>query len=52
MGHLTLSAGVASSQYFGEDINALLRRADEFLYVAKRSGRNAVVSVQNKYQFN
>lgn len=52
VGHLTLSAGVASSQYFGEDINELLRRADEFLYVAKRSGRNAVVSVQNKYQFN
>lgn len=46
VGSLTVSAGVASSQDFGGDIHEILRHADAFLYQAKRSGRNVVVTRQ------
>lgn len=43
VGHLTVSAGVASLFDCGGDINSLLRRADEALYEAKGAGRNVVI---------
>jgi len=39
---VTVSAGVATRGP-GDDIDALLRRADEALYAAKQAGRNAVI---------
>ncbi len=38
----TVSIGAASDSGFGNDLNALFRRADAALYVAKRGGRNRV----------
>ncbi len=40
---VTISAGVATHQK-GEDVSALLQRADQALYQAKASGRNRVVA--------
>jgi diguanylate cyclase (GGDEF)-like protein len=39
--HQTISLGVASFQE-GDDIDALISRADEALYLAKHKGRNRV----------
>jgi diguanylate cyclase (GGDEF)-like protein len=41
----TFTAGVAAYPEDGTSISALLRRADELLYVGKRQGRNQVWSV-------
>nr|WP_241678606.1 GGDEF domain-containing protein [Streptomyces lasalocidi] len=39
--HTTVSLGwVRAADYRGEDLSALLRRADEAMYAAKRSGRS------------
>lgn len=43
VGHITVSAGVASLSDCGGDIKNLLRRADEALYEAKGAGRNVVI---------
>jgi two-component system cell cycle response regulator len=40
----TISIGVAMLRSTGDSAEALLKRADEALYTAKRSGRNRVVS--------
>lgn len=42
MGSITLSIGVSQFRR-GETVDALIQRADESLYVAKRNGRNQVV---------
>jgi len=39
---LTASIGLAQWQGHGDDLAALLRRADHAMYVAKRAGRNRV----------
>lgn len=39
----TVSLGIASTETFGYDIDALMRRADMAVYAAKRHGRNRVV---------
>jgi two-component system cell cycle response regulator len=41
---VTCSVGVAVASSSELDYETLLKRADEALYVAKRSGRNKVVS--------
>lgn len=41
---VTISGGVATWPIDGEDIETVLSRADEALYVAKRSGRNRVTA--------
>lgn len=43
VGHITVSAGVASLSDCGGDIKNLLQRADEALYEAKGAGRNVVI---------
>jgi diguanylate cyclase (GGDEF)-like protein len=43
-GRVTVSGGVATWPHDGEDVDTLLRRADESLYQAKRSGRNRVIA--------
>jgi diguanylate cyclase (GGDEF)-like protein len=43
-GQVTVSIGVATHRR-GEDINALLHRADEALYQAKAAGRNRVMAL-------
>lgn len=43
IGHITVSAGVASLSDCGGDIENLLHRADEALYEAKRAGRDVVI---------
>jgi diguanylate cyclase len=43
LGAITVSLGVASLRP-GEDVQELLRRADQCLYAAKHSGRNLVIS--------
>lgn len=40
--HITVSAGVAGLESESEDIDDLLRRADQGLYLAKNQGRNRV----------
>jgi two-component system cell cycle response regulator len=42
--HVTISVGVTTSEGKGDTPDALLRRADQALYRAKRDGRNRVVS--------
>jgi len=44
--NLSVSIGVASAQRDLADINELLDRADQAMYVAKRAGRNRVCSWQ------
>ena len=44
MSHVTISLGVATFPYDGEDASALIESADKKLYEAKKSGRNRVVS--------
>jgi diguanylate cyclase (GGDEF)-like protein len=41
-GHVTISGGVATTPADGEDVDSMLRHADEALYQAKRAGRNQV----------
>lgn len=41
---VTVSAGVASMAGAGDSISAMVKRADEALYDAKRNGRNQVVA--------
>jgi len=43
LGHVTLSAGLAE-RAGDEDLESLLRRADQALYQAKQAGRNQIVS--------
>jgi diguanylate cyclase (GGDEF)-like protein len=38
----TVSVGIASTEAFGYDLDALIRRADMAVYAAKRQGRNRV----------
>jgi predicted signal transduction protein with EAL and GGDEF domain len=38
-----VSIGIASTETFGHDVDALLRRADMAVYEAKRQGRNRVM---------
>ncbi|MGG2397779.1 diguanylate cyclase [Pseudomonas sp. SH1-B] len=44
VGHISISLGVAHWQGDDEAINTVLKRADELLYSAKRTGRNRVVT--------
>jgi len=43
VGTMTVSAGIAALNECGGSRDALLRRADEALYVAKGAGRNVVI---------
>jgi len=43
MGQITVSIGAGAFQY-GEPLSQLILRADEAMYMAKRTGRNRVVS--------
>jgi two-component system cell cycle response regulator len=42
--NITISIGIAGSERSGDTAEALLHRADEALYRAKRGGRNRVVA--------
>ncbi|MBV8976313.1 MAG: PleD family two-component system response regulator [Alphaproteobacteria bacterium] len=42
--NITISIGIAASEGDGDSAEALLRRADQALYSAKRTGRNRVVA--------
>lgn len=46
LGQVTLSIGVAEYE-FGETLGAFVHRSDEALYLAKRQGRNRVMSQQD-----
>lgn len=46
LGQVTLSVGVAEYE-FGETLGAFVHRADEALYLAKRKGRNRVMSQED-----
>ena len=41
---VTVSAGVTSFAGPGDSISAMLKRADDALYAAKRNGRNQVIA--------
>ena len=41
---ITISIGIAGSERGGDSADALLHRADQALYRAKRDGRNRVVA--------
>lgn len=41
---VTISIGVATSNGAGDSSNALLKRADEAVYIAKSQGRNRVIA--------
>lgn len=43
---VTVSIGVASTEYFGYDLDTLMRQADKAVYDAKRQGRNRVVTAR------
>jgi len=43
--NITVSAGVATEEVSGQSYEALLKRADDALYHAKKTGRNRVESV-------
>jgi len=43
---ISISIGVTAVRTTGEDLNALIERADQALYTAKHSGRNQVASVE------
>lgn len=40
--HLTVSIGLADSAHHGHDLDALVARADQAMYRAKRGGRNRI----------
>ncbi len=42
--NITISIGIAGTQGPGDSAEALLHRADQALYSAKRNGRNRVVT--------
>lgn len=42
--HVTISLGVATMPYDGEDVQQLIEYADKCLYIAKENGRNQVIS--------
>ena len=44
---VTVSVGIAC-QKSGDDIDGLMRRADQALYAAKENGRNRVVNLSNE----
>gem|GEM_PF-4542117 len=44
---VTASIGLAELQYRDNDVAALLRRADNAMYQAKRSGRDQVVDARD-----
>jgi len=46
VGHITVSLGVALWHPTGDSISAVLERADQLLYQAKKGGRNRVVVEQ------
>jgi diguanylate cyclase (GGDEF)-like protein len=45
--HVTVSIGVASFPEHGDDLEALIKAADDALYLAKRGGKNQVVISKN-----
>jgi diguanylate cyclase (GGDEF)-like protein len=47
---VTVSIGVASYPQHAVDLEGLIRKADEAMYVAKRSGKNRVVVADDVYQ--
>jgi diguanylate cyclase (GGDEF)-like protein len=44
----TVSIGIASTEQFGYDLDALMRRADAAVYAAKRAGRNRVAGAADE----
>ena len=42
---VTCSLGVSSYPHDAQEAQSLIQKADEFLYIAKRQGRNRVVSL-------
>lgn len=47
--HVTASIGVASYNKKDDSINSLINRADQALYIAKRNGRNLVIT-ENEFR--
>lgn len=45
-GHVTVSLGIAERSHAPRDIDALLRAADQAVYVAKAAGRNTIRSAE------